>query len=89
MHRAAGADHERLFGELAERAQRGADLDVEVGVVARVHGDDGRRGAAVGEHADEDQIGVVDPVESGVWFCVEAGGLEHGDNAGRHREVGV
>ena len=34
-----------------------------MGVVEEVGGDDGCGGAFLGEHADEDEVGVVDPVE--------------------------
>lgn len=34
-----------------------------VRVEARVHGHDGGGRAAAGEHPDQDQVGVVDPVE--------------------------
>ena len=59
-----------------------------MGVVARVHGYDCRWRAAVGEHSDQDQISVVDPVKRRVWFGVEALGSEHGDDARGHGEVG-
>lgn len=36
---------------------------VVVRVEARVHGHDGGGRAAAGEHPDQDQVGVVDPVE--------------------------
>lgn len=48
---------------LPQRAQNLPDLDMEVRIVASVHGDEGCGRAAVGKHADEDEIGVVDPVE--------------------------
>lgn len=47
-----------------------------VRVVARVHGDDCCWGATVWEHADEDEIGVVDPVECGVLLCFQTGFLQ-------------
>lgn len=84
---APGADQEIFL--LAERAQRFADAHMVVGVEAGVHADDCGRGAATGKHPDEDQVGVVDPVEFGVGAGVEAGGLEHGDTAAGGGEVGV
>src|SRR6187402_1976194 len=58
VHGAAGAHEEHIF--FPQRAEGCADLDVVMGVVSCVHADDGRGRGAVGEHADEDEIGVVD-----------------------------
>lgn len=81
MDCAARADEQVAL--LAERAQRSADLDVVVRVVAGVGGDDGhgRAGGEVGEHPDEDQEGVVDPFEVCIGADGEAFGGEHGDAA--------
>ena len=73
----------------AQRAERGADGDVEVGVVEEVGGYDGCGGAFVGEHADEDEVGVVDPVEGWVGFGGDSRGGEVGLDGGEEGEVGV
>lgn len=89
MDGAAGADEEVVL--VAQGAQGGADLDVEVWVKAGVHADDGggRTGRRVGEHADQDQVGVVDPLEGGIGGDGEAGVAEHVDAARGGGEVRV
>ena len=89
MDGAAGADEEVVL--VAQGAQGGADLDVEVGFEAGVHADDGggRTGGRDGEHANQDQVGVVDPLEGGVGGDGEAGVAEHVDAARGGGEVRV
>lgn len=90
MHGAAGADQQRLVrGPVAQGPQRGADGDVEVWVVPVLRREDGRGRTAVGEHADEQEVGVVDPVEGGVGLGGDAGGGEVGLEGGDHGEVRV
>lgn len=52
---------------------------MEVRIEAGVGGDDGRWGTAGGEHADQDEVGVVDPVEGWVGGDIEVLGFEHLD----------
>lgn len=61
---------------------------MEVRVVSSIHGDNCRWGALLGEHPDEDEEGVVDPVEGRVFRGIETGGLEHAEHALGHGEVG-
>ena len=86
---AAGADEQELL--VTQRAQRGADLDVEVRIEARVHADDGggRAGAGVREHADQDHVRVMDPLECGVCGDTESGVAEHVNAALGGGEVGL
>lgn len=65
---AAGADDE--VAVVAEGGDEAAHPGVQVRVESGVHADDGRRGAFVGEHADEDEERVVDPVKGLVWAGV-------------------
>jgi len=60
-----------------------------MGVKARVHGDNCCGRAAIGEHPDQNEICVVDPVKVWVSFTVEASGLEHGYAAVCRRDVRV
>lgn len=84
---AAGADEEIVL--VAEGPQCRADLHMVVGVVAGVHRDDGRRGTPLGEHVDEDQVDIVDPVEGRVAAGVEACLGEHVNASVGRLEVGV
>lgn len=70
MDSAARPDQEIVFP--AEWAEDRPDLRVEVRVVPSVQGDDGGRRTTVGEHADENEIDVMDPVKSGVAANIEA-----------------
>ena len=81
VHGAAGAHDQVVLA--AEGPQRRADADVEVWVVAGVHGHDGHGWTVgvVGEHVDQDQEHVVDPVEVRVGADVEALCGEHVDAA--------
>ena len=70
MHGAASADDEvALVAELGEDA---AYAGMQMRIKARVHADDGCGRALFREHADEDEICVVDPVKFVVWPCVKA-----------------
>lgn len=86
MHCAAAADDQVTL--LAQRADGAADAHVEVRVEAGVHGDEGRGRALVGEHADEDEVGVVNPLESRVRSSLETGVVEDGEHALAGGEVG-
>jgi hypothetical protein len=83
----SGADDEVVL--VAEGPERGAYFHVEVRIETGVHGDYGGWWTAVGEHADQDEVGVVDPVEVRVALDVEALGFEHLDAAVCGRDVGV
>lgn len=87
VHGTARADDEVILAP--EGAQRRADLQVEVRVVAGVGGEEGCGRAAGGEHSNEDEVDVVDPVEVGVAADVEAFFCEHGDAARGRFEVWV
>jgi hypothetical protein len=87
VYGAAGADEQVVL--VAEGAQRRADFHVVVRVEAGVHGDECCWGTAVWEHPDQDEIGVVDPVEVGVGLGVKAFGFQHLDAAVCGRNVGV
>lgn len=63
MDGAAAAQEEGVvLVEITEGTEGGADGDVEMGVITVLGGDDGGGGAGPWEHADEDQVDVVDPV---------------------------
>lgn len=58
-----------------------------VRIVAGVHADDRRGRRAIREHADEDKISVMNPVELVVEFGLEAAGLQQVNTSTSHREV--
>lgn len=83
----AGADEQVAFHP--ERPQRLADSHMEVRIEARVHGDNHCWRAAVGKHADENEICIVDPVKRRVSGGVETGLGEHSYAAFSGFKVGV
>lgn len=87
MHCTARADYEIVF--FSKRAESLADAHVVVRIEARVHGDECCWWAAVGKHADEDEICIVDPIEIGISGNVEAGVFEEGDASFAGLEIGV
>lgn len=62
-----------------ERTHRGSDFEMEVRVEARIAGYDGCGRAGCGEHADEDEVDVVDPVKGWVAGDREAFARKQGD----------
>lgn len=74
VHGAAGPDDQVVL--LAQRTQRCPQLHVEVRVVALVGRNQRGGRAARREHADKDEVRVVDPVEGGVARGREPGFLE-------------
>lgn len=58
-----------------------------VRIVAGVHADDRRRRRAVREHANEDKIGIMNPVKLVVEFGLEAAGFQQVNTSTGHREV--
>lgn len=73
----------------SERPQCSADFDVVMWIVASVHAYQGRRRTAIGEHADQDQIRVVDPFKLFVELGLKPGTLEHIDTRRGHGEIRV
>ena len=87
VDRAARADDKVIF--FAERSKRGADFHVVVRIKAGVHGDDCCWRAAIWEHPDEDEVGVMDPIEVRVGFDIETFCFEHLNASVCSRNVGV
>lgn len=87
VHGATGADDQVVLA--TELAERGADFHVVVGVVAGVGGDDGGGWAGVREHANENEVDVVDPLEGVVAGGFETGLREEGDAPVGGGQVGV
>ena len=61
MDGAPGANEERLVSCRTKRPQSGTHGHVEMRVEEGVHTDDGSWGASFGEHADENEVSVMDP----------------------------
>jgi hypothetical protein len=64
-----------------------AHLDVAVRVIAGVDANDDRGWAAIREHADEDEMGIMNPVKKVIGLGLEAGGFKEVDAAHRHGQV--
>jgi hypothetical protein len=79
VHGAAGADDKVAL--LAQLVHGAADAHVEVRIEAGVHRNESRGRALVGEHADEDEVSVVDPFESRIRASLEACVVEDCEDA--------
>ena len=70
VHCAASPDQK--VAVLTEGSNQCAYARVQMRIEARVHADDGGGWAAAGEHADQDEVGVVNPVKGLVGAGVDA-----------------
>ena len=87
MHSTTSTNEKNLL--LPQRAQRRANLNMKVRIISRVHTNDRGWRAAIGEHANQDEISVVDPVKVLVEFGLEASIIEEVDATICHGEIGV
>ena len=87
VNRPAGSDDEIVL--FAQLAQSRAHLQMEMGVISGIHGDDGGWWASVGEHADQDQICIVDPVEGVVATDIVPSLVEEIDTTFGGLQIGV
>lgn len=74
VNRSAGSDNEIVF--LAQLTEGRTHLHMEMGVISGVHGDECGWRATVGEHTDQDEICIVDPVEGVVATDIVPGLVE-------------